>query len=417
MTKEKLIQKFLASPKGMHKGAPTLARRYNLPIESVYFAKERAKELLCLDAVVNVNNAYAELEDRYVEVHNELGTLKAVLTSKKNIFDAMSDIELADLHRVDLKKYKITNYWTKVQPNGKFTSSLFCKLISEDSVENFTDTFTEFLKTYKGSNSTIAKNPEEINKPECCLVIPKQDSHFNKYDILGENNIHERFSKVQISILDSLNKASLSNSIKDVIYIIGSDQFNSEWTSLTTKGTPQQNILTYQDSFARICTHEVEIINTLVQHSQTVRVVFVPGNHDEFVGWHLINWLESYFRNEESVVFNTSTLNTKYLQYNNVAIMLNHGDAIKPKELAQKFPIGYKEGWSSCDHYYIFTGDKHHELSLDINGIKFYQVPQLSNAKSNWDDKQGYTCSKAEMQVFVISNQNGMTDIYKTILT
>lgn len=96
--------------------------------------------------------------------------------------------------------------------------------------------------------------------------------------------------------------------------------------------------------------------------------------------------------------------------------MLNHGDAIKPKDLAGKFPMEFKLGWSDCEHFVIITGDKHHELSLDIHGIRFYQVPQLSGAISKWDDKQGYTVGKPEMQAFVVSIDNGITDIYKEIL-
>lgn len=76
----------------------------------------------------------------------------------------------------------------------------------------------------------------------------------------------------------------------------------------------------------------------------------------------------------------------------------------------------FKEEWSNCDYYYSFVGDKHHEMSKDIHGIKFYQIPQLSNAKSYWDDKQGHTSSKAEMTAFVITSTQGLTDIYKEIL-
>jgi UDP-2,3-diacylglucosamine pyrophosphatase LpxH len=175
-------------------------------------------------------------------------------------------------------------------------------------------------------------------------------------------------------------------------------------------------LLLYQESFKLISNHEIVILNTLLTFSKKVKVVFIPGNHDEYVGWNLINLLETYYRNESSIEFDSSIDNTKYHKFGNSAIMLNHGDAIKPVDLAQKFPIGFKHSWSQCDNYYIFTGDKHTELSMDIKGIKFYRVPQLSNAKSKWDDKQGYIDSKAEMTAFVITETNGMSDIYKEII-
>jgi hypothetical protein len=96
--------------------------------------------------------------------------------------------------------------------------------------------------------------------------------------------------------------------------------------------------------------------------------------------------------------------------------MFNHGDAIKPAKLASIFPIEYREEWSDHTNFYIFTGDKHHEVSLDFNGIKFYQIPAFSNAKSLWDEKNGYTCARGEVTAFLIDLNDGMTNIFKQYL-
>jgi hypothetical protein len=94
-------------------------------------------------------------------------------------------------------------------------------------------------------------------------------------------------------------------------------------------------------------------------------------------------------------------------------MMFNHGDALKPAKLAHLFPMEYKNDWSSHEHFYIFTGDKHHEMSLDFNGIKFYQLPAFSTAKSGWDDKNGYTVTRGEVTGFLLDYDDGMTNIFK----
>ena len=142
----------------------------------------------------------------------------------------------------------------------------------------------------------------------------------------------------------------------------------------------------------------------------------MAGNHDEYVGWHLASWLQTYYRNQHRVIFDISPKYRKYLSYGKSAMMFNHGDAIKPAKLANLFPMEYKEEWSRHDNFYIFTGDKHHELSLDFNGIKFYQLPAFSSAKSSWDDKNGYTVSKSEVTGFLIDVRDGMTNIFKQYL-
>jgi hypothetical protein len=76
----------------------------------------------------------------------------------------------------------------------------------------------------------------------------------------------------------------------------------------------------------------------------------------------------------------------------------------------------FRENWSAHKNFYIFTGDKHHEVSLDLNGIKFYQLPALSNSKSLWDDKNGHVMSRAEVTGFLIDKFDGMTNIFKQYL-
>jgi hypothetical protein len=189
--------------------------------------------------------------------------------------------------------------------------------------------------------------------------------------------------------------------------------FDSEWTGMTTKGTPQKSVLPYQKSFEAICTHEVDVINLILSYVDSLEVIFVPGNHDQYVGWHLVNWLKSFYRNQANLTIDDNPDNTKYMQFSNSAIMFNHGDGMKPEKLAQVFPIGFKDGWSSCDNRYIFTGDKHHTLAKDIGGITFYQIPALGKASSAWDKKHGWDMTKAEMTAFLITEGQGMTDVYK----
>ena len=55
------------------------------------------------------------------EVNNDKGTFKSIIELD---YEPKSDLELAKLHKIDLNKYKISNYWSKLKSNGKFTSSL-----------------------------------------------------------------------------------------------------------------------------------------------------------------------------------------------------------------------------------------------------------------------------------------------------
>jgi hypothetical protein len=361
-------------------------------------------------------NYISELEDTLVRFVEDVskGTGEVVFNSKEEI---KSLDELIEKCKIDTTKWEITkyvqNYWGNAEtPHYQVKAWLGRK----KNEQVFQDSFISFLESYEPSAPTVKEPPYNELKREGCLVINKQDAHFNKLDIYGDNDIEARFDTFLQKLEIILNQATLSNNITYATYVIGSDEFNSEFTGTTTRGTPQQNILSYHESFRKICEHEVKAINLLLEKVTALEVIFVSGNHDEFVGWHLASWLQTYFRNNFRVLFEISPRYRKYAEFGGTLMMFNHGDALKPAKLAHLFPMEYKHSWSEYEHFYIFTGDKHHEMSLDFNGIKFYQLPALSKAKSSWDDKNGYTVTKAELTVFLIDYEDGMTNIFKQYL-
>ncbi len=340
-------------------------------------------------------NYIGELEDTIVRFIEDVqkGTGEIVLNSKEEI---KSLEELIEKCKIDTDKWEITkyvqNYWGNVDTPHYQVKAWLGKKKDE---QVFQDSFITFLSDYSPVSQEIMSPKLQLGKSNAALVINKQDAHYNKLDVDGNNDIEERFARMAYRVETILNQATLSNNLEKVIYIIGSDEFNSEFTGTTTRGTPQQNIEGYHKSFEAICDHEILMITLLLNYAKCVDVVYVAGNHDEYVGWHLINWLQTYFRNTDRLTFDCSPRYRKYISYGISAMMFNHGDAMKPAKLAGIFPMEYKDEWSNHDVYYIFTGDKHHELSQDFNGIKFYQIPAFSNAKSGWDVKNGYTCARS----------------------
>ena len=363
-----------------------------------------------------VSNYIDQLEEAVVRFEEDLikGTGEIVFNSPEEI---RSLEDLIEKCKIDTTKWEITKYVQNYWGNGASPHwQVKAWLGKKTDGQVFQNAFVDFLNEYKPCSPDIVAPKYISGKSDACLVINKQDSHLNKFDVYGDNNINDRFGGILEKVEIILNQATLSNNLEKLIYIIGSDEFNSEFTNTTTKGTPQTNILTYHDSFQRICEYEVQMISLLLQNSNNVDVVYVAGNHDEYVGWHLITWLQTYFRNTDRLTFDCSPRYRKYISFGESALMFNHGDALKPAKLAAIFPMEFRDEWSYHTNFYIFTGDKHHELSQDFNGIKFYQIPAFSSAKSLWDEKNGYTCAKAEVTAFLIEEDNGMTNIFKQYL-
>lgn len=354
------------------------------------------------------NASDSQLEDFEQKINREKGTGEVSFFSTKT---ALTDHQIYIECKMDPNTWVLTQVWQKKRATG-FTYSANFKLIKAESKAK-TD-FFDVLKNFK-TDHKVVKNQVSTNldKYNSCLILNKQDAHLNKYDDDGKNNIFSRFSVIKDKTKRILDKVNISSNLDKVVYVLGSDEFNSEWMNTTTKGTPQQNIMDYHESFTAICYHEIDIINLLLTYSNNIEVIYIAGNHDEFVGWHLLSWLKVYYKEQKNISFDISPNYTKYIKYSDSAICFNHGDAMSPETLARNFPIEFKKEWSSCNNYYIFTGDKHTDLSRNIGGIQFYRIPALDKSNSKWDKKNGYTIGKTEITSFLIGKNQGITDIYK----
>jgi hypothetical protein len=319
--------------------------------------------------------------------------------------------EIISHFNIDTTKYKINQIYHKTSFGGKYAITVSQLALKGNLTLDIDQKFLDKINNLKPL-SIVTKENKNSKKPKASLLIPKQDAHWNKLDINGNNCIDERFASFTRVLTTQLRNVEATNTLEKITYIIGSDEFNAEWTDQTTKGTPQQNILSYQESFEKIAEFNIETIKLLSYYAPNIEVVLLNGNHDHNVGWHLINLIKQVFKGSKNININDSLDNTKLISFHSTLVLLNHGDAIRPKDLAAKFPLIAKDVWSYYDNFVVVCGDKHHEMSHDFNGTLFFQVPQLSTAKSNWDDKKGYITSKAELLIFLFE-EDGLSNILR----
>lgn len=315
-------------------------------------------------------------------------------------------------HKIDTSKFEVNNLYVKQNKNGYHATVSIKPLKKEVEI---TSQFLDFLKSYKPPKFTIeSKFTIDPALNTGCLIINKQDAHLNKLDEFTDNNsILERSTELMREIASTVKQASKLSNIDTIIYTIGSDEYNSEWTDTTTRGTPQKNIGSYHSSFTAICNFESFAINYLAQYCNKLQVIYIPGNHDEYVGWHLAMYLKALFRDQTNITIDSDNSYTKYVRWRDSALCFNHGYGPKPEQLADSFPANFKKEWSFCNNFYIFLGDKHTELSKTVGNIEIYRLTQSSTAKSKWDMLNDYSIHDAKLTSFLLEEKQGITNIFK----
>ena len=350
---------------------------------SEYEVNELMKELKQKeDPEVTVN--YTE-ETRKVNV--EKGTIESVITSD---FEPKDDIELAKLHKINLDKYVITNYWSKMLPNGKFTSSVFSK--RKQAKDYSPEDFSKFLENYKPNNILVTKIPNL--KDVVNVEISLSDYHLAKRTVDGDNSIQARANRY-IDVAQSLiNKVVSNYHIDTVILPISNDFFHTDnYQHQTTQGTPQDTIMDYSEEYELGFSILVDTINMLRQYANHVVVVLVQGNHDRTKSFYLAHALDVFFKEVADVDFIREHSVVKGITLGNTFIGWHHGNC-KIEDLPLLFATHpqYSQAFGNAKYREVHTGDKHHYMAKEVKGVRIQQMPSLSGT-DRWHLDNNYVHS------------------------
>jgi hypothetical protein len=333
-----------------------------------------------------VNELMKELKEKDTEpvltnytgerkVNVERGTIESTIVTD---FEPKDDIELAKLHKINLDKYVITNYWSKMLPSGKFTSSVFSK--KKEAKDYSPEDFAKFLQNYKPNNVSITKTKLTGNKDYVDVEISISDYHLAKKTVDGDNDPTTRALRYFNVAQSLIEKVEANYNINTVVLPISNDFFHTDnYQHQTTNGTPQDTIMDYADEYEVGFALLVDTINMLRQHSSTVHVVLVQGNHDRTKSFYLAHALDVYFSDAKDVEFTREHSVVKGLTLGNTFIGWHHGNC-KLEDLPLLFATHPKYSHQFGDAVYreVHTGDKHHYMAKEVKGVRIQQMPSLS---------------------------------------
>jgi metallophosphoesterase superfamily enzyme len=339
---------------------------------SEFEVNELLKELREKDNYQNVE-VRNYTEERKVNV--ERGTIESTIVSD---FDPKDDLELAQLHKINLDKYVITNYWSKMLPSGKFTSSVFSK--KKEAKDYSPEDFAKFLENYKPNNITITKEKYSEEKDYVDVEISIADYHLAKKTVDGDNDPSTRARRYITMAQSLIEKVKANYNINNVVLPISNDFFHTDnYQHQTTNGTPQDTIMDYSEEYELGFAVLVDTINMLRQLANNVTVVLVQGNHDRTKSFYLAHALDVFFRDELDVEFIREHSVIKGITLGNTFIGWHHGNC-KLEDLPLLFATHPKYSHQFGDAVYreVHTGDKHHYMAKEVKGVRIQQMPSLS---------------------------------------
>jgi hypothetical protein len=371
-----------------------------------YYAKSLGISVFEVDRLLKQLNEDKRVEpssNKTIKVDLEKGVLESTIICD---YEPKDDIELAALHKIDLEKYIITNYWSKLLPNGKFTSSVFSKRRGPKDYNP--EDFAKFLENYKPNNIAIDPVDHSKEKDYVDIEISISDYHLAKKHVDEDNNPVERAYRY-FNVAQSLIKkvASVYN-INTVVFPISNDFFHTDnYHNQTTQGTPQDTILDYSSEYELGFSILVDTINMLRFYSSSVDVILVQGNHDRTKSFYLAHALEVYFKREFDVKFDREHSVVKGKTLGDTFIGWHHGNC-KVEDLPLLFATHpeHSKAFGDAKYREVHTGDKHHYMAKEVKGVRIQQMPSLSGT-DRWHLDNNYVHSVRAALVLVYDKHKG----------
>lgn len=340
-------------------------------------------------------------------------------------------------------KHKLTgNIWTV---NGKFGSvkegdqrwkeakngQVKIEILYERvSPINRTEFINDLISTLSNQSPKVDKIKYKENASNLVLMdIP--DHHLGRLAYGKETGDNydikiavERFDNATDYFIDELGYLQKRHSIEKVLLPFGNDFFNYSYAKpfpQTSNGTPQESDIRYQKMFTIGANLAVQ---TIIKASvlSKVKVIIVPGNHDEELTFYLGTALYYYFMNNPNVEVSISPTPRKYEQFGLNMLGFSHGQYESHERLFANMTFEDQKMWGETKFKYMFTGHIHHTLkrikigddfiykvkypnkpvvtSEDLNGIIFDSRASLTS-NDYYEASRGYIHVKgAECPVF-----------------
>ena len=322
----------------------------------------------------------------------EEGTLD---NSNVNINDSdfNSLLTAEGLDRTDVKSVKI---WQTMQGETRYS------IVTKEGGQAIREVKDEFFESLKSISPAIPKRSYDIKKESPIVYeISLPDIHYGK----RTDDTPEQAEANFLNSIYELHRRAEGVNIERFLLPIGNDGMNSKgMRKATTKGTPQDDSMDWQQSFVGYTKLVIKAINYLSQYAP-VDVVVIQGNHDYERMFYAGEVLSAWYTNDKNVTIDNSTEGRKYYEYGTNMIMFTHGDKEKAAEMPLIMATEQPVMFARTKFREVHCGHLHKEMVNEYRGIKVRFVPSIC-ANDSWHKLMGYAASRCA-QAYIWNKEKG----------
>ena len=235
-------------------------------------------------------------------------------------------------------------------------------------------------------------------KPRAMQSVPFIDS--DRYLVINLFDLH--FGNMTIDdYSNSIDKifTTIENNYKEILIISGGDLLNeNDYRGQTAKGTNigKTNMeQAWEDAFDMLDM----TIHKSIEHAERVKLMYVPGNHDEYSGNTVLKAIRRIYERQPNVFIDCEQQTFKATLLGHNFIGATHGDKANKKRYPQIFATMFSQLWGAEGVYTreMFSGHLHNELVID-DGLLMRQMP-TRNHLDDYHKQNGFVTAHRRLQL------------------
>lgn len=242
----------------------------------------------------------------------------------------------------------------------------------------------ELLDTIKENTEPKYYKLSDLNQEDRMLEIPLFDMHFPQND--------------HIDTLAMLMEIISRSTWDEINIIIGQDMFhNDDMRGRTSSGTPIEKV-DMAKAWTLAKTFWANVIETAFGFTDTVKVIYSPGNHDESMSWAFVQMLREMY---PQLIVLDSMEQRKILYWKECFIGITHGYKTRSKvqDLRGLFTIEFPEEFAKSKVREIHAGHLHREAEADLYGVMIRRLSKRG-IDDQWTKDEGYVGVHKRFMVF-----------------
>jgi UDP-2,3-diacylglucosamine pyrophosphatase LpxH len=291
-------------------------------------------------------------------------------------------------HGFDTEQWELVNaknnIWNVYSKEDK-VQTLYSSRVTVKPRQSYS--LDKLLETIKETQSiTIKIDPSEVNEKRL-LEIPLFDAHFGVSD-------YDYYKQTQSRIMDKL----ISRKWEESLFVLGQDMLhNDDFRGRTSNGT-QIEVVDMVKAWEDARTFYEPLIEKAIKQSNSVKLYFVKGNHDESMSWAFVQLLKERY---PQLQVDDTFIERKAYTFGNNFIGITHGDKAR-KNLHNIFPVEFPNEWANATNREIHIGHLHVEDAKDHFGM-VVRTLATRNKTDKWHKDNGYVGAHKRFMLFEYS--------------